>query len=84
MDLMNAFLELTIESPCVKLCVVDPETGYCIGCGRTRGEIAGWLEMGSEERRRIMTTLSERMANLTQRRRRKGGRRARLGADEAF
>ena len=25
-----------IETPCVKLCVVDPETGFCIGCGRTR------------------------------------------------
>jgi hypothetical protein len=40
-----------IETPCVKICVVEPETGFCIGCGRTRMEIAGWLGMEPAERR---------------------------------
>lgn len=68
-----------VESPCVKICVVEPETGFCIGCGRTRMEIGGWLGMSPEDRRNIMSTLPERVATLTQRKTRRGGRRARLG-----
>ena len=33
-------------SPCVNICQINPETGYCIGCMRTIDEIAGWLESG--------------------------------------
>ena len=68
-----------IETPCVKICVLEPETGFCIGCGRTRGEIGGWLGMTVDERRTIMSALPERVATLTQRKTRRGGRRARLG-----
>lgn len=75
---MNANPLPAIETPCVKVCVVDPETGFCIGCGRTRMEIGGWLGYSPEARRAVMAELAERMASLTQRRRRKGGRRARL------
>ena len=48
---MNAMNQPAIETPCVKICVVDPETGFCIGCGRTRNEIGGWLGMSPEQRR---------------------------------
>lgn len=72
-----------IETPCIKLCVVDPESGFCIGCGRTRPEIAGWLGYNPGLRQAIIAKLPERLAALTQHRRRKGGRRARLGVDEA-
>ena len=70
-----------IETPCVKICVVDPETGFCIGCGRTRMEIAGWIGMMPAERRNIMDALPERVSTLTLRKSRKGGRRARLAAE---
>ena len=76
---MNAVIPLEIETPCIKVCVVDPETGFCIGCGRTRDEIAGWLGYRPNERHQIMLTLPDRVATLTQRKRRKGGRRGRLG-----
>lgn len=66
-----------ITSPCVKICVVDPETDLCIGCGRTRTEIAGWLSFSAEERGEITNTLSERLTALTRDRRRKGGARER-------
>jgi uncharacterized protein len=68
-----------IETPCIKICVVEPETGFCIGCGRTRGEIAAWLGMAPDERHRVMEGLPERVATLTQRKSRRGGRRGRLG-----
>jgi hypothetical protein len=77
---MNANPLANIETPCIKLCVVDPETGFCIGCGRTRLEIAGWLGYTPAERHGIIESLAERVASLTLRKRRRGGRRGRLEA----
>jgi predicted Fe-S protein YdhL (DUF1289 family) len=77
---MNAFNQPAIETPCVKICVVDPETGFCIGCGRTRNEIGAWLGMTPETRRAVMTELPERVATLTRRKSRRGGREGRLRA----
>jgi predicted Fe-S protein YdhL (DUF1289 family) len=52
-----------ISSPCIRVCLLDPETGLCEGCGRTREEIARWFRMTEEERLRIMAGLPERMRN---------------------
>jgi predicted Fe-S protein YdhL (DUF1289 family) len=49
-------------SPCVKICVVDPLSGLCIGCGRTVAEISLWPEMNEGARAKIMAGLAERMA----------------------
>jgi uncharacterized protein len=49
------------SSPCIKVCTLDPETGLCEGCGRTREEIARWFRLSEEERLRIMAELPERM-----------------------
>lgn len=75
---MNADPLSIIETPCIKICVVDPDTGFCIGCGRTRTEIGDWLAMAAEDRRTIMRQLPERVATLTQRKRRRGGRQGRM------
>jgi predicted Fe-S protein YdhL (DUF1289 family) len=75
---MNAMTPREIETPCIKVCVVDPETGFCIGCGRTRDEIGLWLALSPAERHEIVLNLPERVATLTQRKRRRGGRRGRL------
>jgi len=49
-----------IESPCNKVCVVDPLSARCISCGRTLAEIASWTTFTPEERRRIMAELATR------------------------
>jgi len=72
-----------IETPCVKVCVVDPETQLCIGCGRTRGEIAGWLGMAAQERHLIVESLPERLTTLTLRKSRRGGRAGRVAREGA-
>jgi uncharacterized protein len=77
---MDDFRFPDIETPCIKICVVDPESQFCIGCGRTRGEIAQWLGMSVEGRREIMEALPERVATLTMRKTRRGGRQGRLAA----
>jgi predicted Fe-S protein YdhL (DUF1289 family) len=50
-----------ISTPCIRVCILDPETGLCEGCGRTRDEIASWFGLSEEERLRIMAELDERM-----------------------
>ena len=50
-----------IQTPCVKVCVIDPSRGLCSGCGRTLDEIARWGAMSDAERARIMALLPERM-----------------------
>lgn len=55
-----------MESPCVNICLLDTETGTCIGCGRTIQEIARWTAMSEEERRAIMRELPARMELLEQ------------------
>ena len=79
-SIMNDTLFSDIETPCIKICVVDPETEFCIGCGRTRSEIARWISISPEERRIVMDSLPERVANLTQLKTRRGGRRGRVAA----
>ncbi len=49
------------STPCVRVCILDPETGLCEGCGRTTQEIARWFRFSEEERLRIMAELPERM-----------------------
>jgi uncharacterized protein len=70
-----------IETPCVKLCVVDPDSGFCIGCGRTPSEIGGWIAMSPDARRAVMAELDERLDSLTRNKRRKGGARGRRNSD---
>jgi predicted Fe-S protein YdhL (DUF1289 family) len=76
---MTVHSRIDIETPCVKVCVLDPDSGYCIGCGRTRSEIAGWLDMTDALRRAIMAGLPQRVDSLTRAKRRRGGARARRG-----
>ena len=65
-----------IESPCVKICVIHPETRLCLGCHRTIEEIAAWSRMTPEARRAVMAELPARIAAAGPRRR--GGRAGRL------
>jgi predicted Fe-S protein YdhL (DUF1289 family) len=78
---MNAPVSQNIDTPCVNVCVVDPENGFCIGCGRTRSEIAGWIAMSAAERREVMAGLPSRVEAMTRHKRRKGGARGRRGTE---
>ncbi|ABD08092.1 Protein of unknown function DUF1289 [Rhodopseudomonas palustris HaA2] len=53
---------MSLESPCIAVCVIHPQSGLCYGCGRTLPEIARWHRLASDERRAIMAALPERMA----------------------
>lgn len=53
-----------VESPCNKVCAVEPISALCIGCGRSLAEIEGWARMRPDERVRIMAQLPRRLAAL--------------------
>jgi uncharacterized protein len=49
------------ETPCIAVCMMDPGTSLCLGCGRTLPEIARWHRMDSGERQAVMALLPARM-----------------------
>jgi len=51
------------ETPCIAVCMIDPRTSLCFGCGRTLPEIARWHRMVSAERHAVMELLRQRMAD---------------------
>jgi predicted Fe-S protein YdhL (DUF1289 family) len=53
---------MSIETPCIAVCMMDPKSGLCFGCGRTLPEIARWHRIDNAERLAIMATLSARKA----------------------
>jgi uncharacterized protein len=53
---------MSTDTPCTAVCLVDPRSGLCFGCGRTVEEIARWFRLTPDERRAIMATLPARMA----------------------
>lgn len=55
-------LAMADDTPCIKLCVIEPRSGLCFGCGRSLAEIGRWGGLPREERLRIMALLPQRMA----------------------
>lgn len=64
-----------IDSPCINICMVHPDSGLCTGCLRSIDEITRWSKMSPQERAEITLTLPARAPTLSKRR---GGRAARL------
>ena len=49
-----------IKTPCIKVCVVDGESGLCLGCYRQLSEVAGWARFTDAERDAILAELPDR------------------------
>ena len=52
------------ETPCIAVCMIDPRSNLCLGCGRTLPEIARWGRMERAERLALMATLPQRMLDV--------------------
>ncbi len=53
-------LPAPIKTPCIKVCVVDGESGLCLGCYRRLNEVAAWARLSEAEREAILAELPER------------------------
>ena len=53
-----------LATPCVKVCIVDGESGLCLGCYRTLAEVAAWARFSDAERAEIMASLPARRSRI--------------------
>lgn len=53
-----------VASPCIKVCIVDGESGLCLGCFRTLDEIAAWGALPEAEREAITADLKDRRGRI--------------------
>ena len=49
-----------VPSPCVSICRIDPDTGWCEGCARTLDEIAEWSGLTDHEKRAVLQVTAGR------------------------
>ena len=54
--------DVAVLSPCIAVCTMDNESGFCRGCLRTLGEIAAWAGASNADRRAIIASLPARQA----------------------
>lgn len=54
-----------IKTPCIKVCVIDGESGLCMGCYRQLSEVAGWAKLTDDDRARIMAKLAGRRERIS-------------------
>jgi uncharacterized protein len=54
-----------MDSPCIKVCLIDPSTNVCSGCHRSLAEIAKWTQFSAAERQRITASLPARAQAMT-------------------
>ncbi len=53
-----------IATPCIKLCIIDGQSGLCMGCYRQLTEVAAWQKLSDDDRARIMEELPDRRARI--------------------
>ena len=66
---------MKLPSPCISICQIDPVSQNCLGCYRTRQEIARWPAMTADEQRLLLDQLKQRRAEKTGVQPRSGKRR---------
>ena len=49
-----------VPSPCISVCKMDADSGWCEGCLRTIDEIAAWSLLADEDKRAVWKLLSAR------------------------
>jgi predicted Fe-S protein YdhL (DUF1289 family) len=52
--------EIRLLSPCMGVCSIDIETGYCKGCLRTLEEISSWIYYNREQRIEVLQKTKRR------------------------
>jgi len=57
---MSKQMQDEIESPCIGVCSMNDETGFCHGCYRTIEEIRAWWDLTVPEQKELLLTLEQR------------------------
>ncbi|MEI7514770.1 MAG: DUF1289 domain-containing protein [Betaproteobacteria bacterium] len=51
-------------SPCVSVCHMDAQTGWCLGCLRTIEEIGTWAGNSDQDKREVWQRIGQRLEFL--------------------
>ena len=51
-------------SPCTGICKLDQNTGWCLGCGRSRSELDDWRIKSEEWRQKVWAEIPSRLTAL--------------------
>ncbi len=54
-----------IATPCIRICIIDGQSGLCLGCYRTLAEVAGWARFSDAEREAVMAGLLSRRGRIS-------------------
>ncbi len=55
---------MTVASPCIAICRIDPESQRCVGCLRTLDEIVAWSRLDDAARRAVLQHVARRRDGL--------------------
>lgn len=53
-----------IESPCVRVCILDRVQRFCIGCYRNLDEISFWSRYSNAQRQEVLAQIEIRRATI--------------------
>ena len=53
-----------MPSPCIRVCRMNPGTGWCEGCLRTLAEIGSWMAMSPAERCAVLARVRQRRLRM--------------------
>jgi len=56
--------QMEVASPCNQICTLNA-ADVCIGCGRSRMEVAVWAQASQLQKRQIVDAAAKRLAALT-------------------
>jgi predicted Fe-S protein YdhL (DUF1289 family) len=48
------------NTPCIKICKINPETGLCEGCYRNLDEISDWTQLDFGGKQRVYNAIENR------------------------
>jgi predicted Fe-S protein YdhL (DUF1289 family) len=54
-----------VPSPCLSVCVMDPQTEVCAGCWRTLEEIGVWSRISDEAKRQVWQRIQQRLTGVS-------------------
>ena len=50
-----------VPSPCISVCHMSADTGWCEGCWRSLDEIGGWGQTSNESKRLVWSRIAQRI-----------------------
>lgn len=60
-----ANLTNNIPSPCISICHLDANTGWCVGCWRSMDEIMGWAQRSDSDKKTVWAAIAQRAQSTT-------------------